>query len=668
MRLAATLRSNPRGLTAITLAIALVLAASAAVGSPVHSDETTAGGTPYVTLDKGAASIPVTGSFTLKVDVAVDAPTSYLESRVQIRNPGGRLLYQKTEVRSDVPTGTVSIEYTRDLADLNLKPGVYPIELRVRTQSGSVREWLVEDDLLLYDPAGPAVPVAIVVRIESTPSMDAEGRFVVDPAAATRARDEARAVAELVLSDPSKNLTVAIPPLILEEWLRASQGYAVVGIEGVVDVPAEDPVPRAYAETLDLLKRALATGRLELADVPYAEPDVGALQEYDRLPDLTAHLLRGHSASFAALETSPSAGVATGAGILSIPATKILQDAGAKFILLDAASLESSETTTPSGAYKVGKAPGLSALVIDDEFSAALESAGTQPCTTQVFTRSLSEDPTSPIVAVVRVGPGRDATVAKLSPCIADIDQAPWGTFVTATTAAGMTHEGSVELTTTIPGVPGAPAGFWDEATEARHLASAFVSAVGVNDPEAQLAADQSFVAQSALWAGPDLNWGAADRGRAIAAASIRSSSAILDAVTLGASDITLSGTSGEVPVSITNSSPKTLVLALRTKASGMSVPPLDSDVLQVRPNENFATVPVDLGQSLSGRLTVQLWADDVLIDETTVSVRASFLDRLVLIAGLALVLVGMLLFIRHRVRSASRADTMERRDSGPIQ
>jgi len=659
MRPAATLLSNPRGLTAVSLAIVLILAASAAMGAPVHTDESTAGGTPYVTLDKGAASIPFTGSFTLKVDIAVDAPTSYLESRVQIRNPGGRLLYQKTEVRSDVPTGTVHIEYTRDLADLSLKAGVYPIEVRVRTQSGGVRQWLVNDDLLLYDPAGPAVPVAIVVRIESTPSMDAEGRFLVDPAEATQARDEAKALAELVLSDPSKHLTVAIPPVILEEWLRASQGYSVVGVEGVVDVPAEEPVPRAYAEALDTLKRALATGRLELADVPYSEPDVGALQEYDRLPDLRAQLLSGHSAYFAALETSPSAGVVTGVGILSIPATKVLQEMGAEFVVLDAASMESSETTPASGAYRVSKAPGLSALVVDGEFSTSLESAGTQPCTTQVFTRSLSEDPTSPIVAVVRMGPGRRATVANLAPCIADIDQAPWGTFVTATDAAAMTQTESVELTTTIPHVPGAPAGFWDEAAEARRLASAFVSAVGVNDPEAQLASDQSLVAQSALWAGPDLNWGAADRGRAIAAASIRSSSAILDAVTLGVSDITLSGASGEVPVSITNSSTKTLGLELRTKATGMDVMPLESDTVQVRPNENFATIPVDLGQSLSGRLTVQLWADEVLVDETTVSVRASFLDRLVLIGGLALVLVGMLLFIRHRVRSASRADTM---------
>lgn len=659
MRLVATLRSNPRGLTAVTLAIALVLATSVAIGSPVYTEESTADGTPYVTLDKGAASTPVDGAFMLKVDVAVDAPTSYLESRVQIRNPGGRLLYQKTEVRSDLSTGTVRLEYSRDLADLTLEPGIYPIEVRVRTQSDGVRQWLVTDDLLLYDPAGPSVPVAIVVRIEGTPALDAEGRFTVDPAVSTQARDEARALAQLIIDDPSKHFTLAVPPVLLEEWLRASQGYTVVGVEGVVEVPADDAVPRAYAETLELLKRALSTGRLEIADVPYALPDVGALQSYQRLPDLEEQLLRGHSATFAALEASPSAGVVSGSGILSVHAASTLGSAGTRFVVLDPASVESSETTPASGAYSVADVTDLGALLVDSNLSSALESAGVGPCTTQVFARSISEEPTAPIIAVVRMGPGHNATVASLTPCLADITQAPWGSFVTATRAAAMTKTGSLELTETVPQVPGAPAGFWDEAAQARQLASAFVAAVGTNDPEAQLAADQSLVAQSALWAGPDLNWGAADRGRAIAAASIRSSSAVLDAVELMASDITLSGAGGEVPVSITNSSAKTLGLELRTQASGMDVTTLETDVISVRPNENIVTIPVDLGQSLSGRLTVQLWADEVLVDETTVNVRASFLDRLVLIAGLALVLVGMLLFIRHRVRSASRADTI---------
>lgn len=659
MHPATILRSRAPKLIAGALVLGLLLATSAATGSPTSSPDSTPAGTPFVTLNKGAVSTPVGGSIAFDVDVAVDRPTNYLESRIQIRSSSGRLMYQKTEVRSNVPTGTISINYKHDLSPSDLKPGAYPIELRVRTQSDGVREWVVNDDLLVYDPSTGSVPVAVVVKIAASPSMDAEGRFVVDPAQSTRARDEAAALARLILRNTSLRITLAIPPAILEEWLRASQGYALVKVEGIVDVPADAAAPKAYADTLSLLKNAVATGRLELADVPYALPDTGALQKGDRLGDLGVQLLRGHSATFAALESSPAAGVVTAGDVMPLDGASELRRAGATFAVLGPASLDSSETTPASGAYDVLGVPGLAALVLDPDLTASLESASAAQCTSRVFGRSISEAPSMPISAVVSMGPGYRASMADLTLCLADLTEAPWAFFVTASQAASAKTTEPIALVATAPTTPGAPSGYWDEVAQSRRYAVAYLGAVGVNDPEAQTASDLSLIAQSALWAGPDLNWGSADRGRAIAAASIRESSAVLDAITLGASDITLSSASGEVPISITNSSDKTLSLSIRTRAKGMNVPPRQTDVIEVRPQESFATIPVDLGQSLSGKLTVQLYAEDVLIDEKVVAVRASFLDRLVLIGGLALVLVGMLLFIRRRVRSVARADNM---------
>ncbi|MDO8987182.1 MAG: hypothetical protein Q7V14_03045, partial [Coriobacteriia bacterium] len=561
MHHAAILRSRAPKLIASALVLSLLLATSAATGSPTSTSDSTPAGTPFVTLNKGAVSTPVGGSISFSVDVAVDRPTSYLESRIQIRSSSGRLMYQKTEVRSNVPTGSVSISYKHDLSPSDLRPGAYPIELRVRTQSNGVREWVLNDDLLVYDPSTGSVPVAIVVKIQASPSMDAEGRFVVDPSQSTRARDEAATLARLILGNPSLRITLAIPPVVLEEWLRASQGYAWVSVEGVVDVPADAAAPKAYADTLSLLKRAVASGRLELADVPYALPDTGALQRGDRLEDLGMQLLRGHSATFAALESSPAAGVVTADDLMPLHGASELRRAGATFAVLDPASLDSSETTPASGAYDVQGVPGLAALVLDPELSACLESAAASQCTSRVFSRSIIETLSAPISAVVSMGPGYRASMADLSLCLADLTEAPWASFVTASQAAATKKTESVALVATAPTTPGAPSGYWDEVARSRRYAAAFLGAVGVNDPEAQTASDLSLVAQSALWAGPDLNWGSADRGRAIAAASIRESSAVLDAITLGASDITLSSANGEVPISITNSSEKTLSL-----------------------------------------------------------------------------------------------------------
>jgi hypothetical protein len=194
---------------------------------------------------------------------------------------------------------------------------------------------------------------------------------------------------------------------------------------------------------------------------------------------------------------------------------------------------------------------------------------------------------------------------------------------------------------------------------ESRAYAQAFLEVVGVNDPDAQHASDLSLMAQSGSWAGPDLNWGSAERGRSLASAARRIAGSVLDTIELGASQITLSGTSGLVPVSIMNSSEKNLDLRISTQSRGLLVGDSLEATTHVRPQENFITVPVDLGQSLTGRLTVRVHAGDVLLDEVTVQVRASFLDRLVLVAGVLLVLVGMLLFIRRRLRDVDRTGTI---------
>jgi hypothetical protein len=73
-------------------------------------------------------------------------------------------------------------------------------------------------------------------------------------------------------------------------------------------------------------------------------------------------------------------------------------------------------------------------------------------------------------------------------------------------------------------------------------------------------------------------------------------------------------------------------------------------ETLTLAPQENFHTVAVDLGPALSGRLSVEVWAGEVLLAQGTSVVRASYLDRLVIIGAVMILLVGLLIFIRKRV------------------
>ncbi len=81
--------------------------------------------------------------------------------------------------------------------------------------------------------------------------------------------------------------------------------------------------------------------------------------------------------------------------------------------------------------------------------------------------------------------------------------------------------------------------------------------------------------------------------------------------------------------------------------------------MVRLSPGENYLTIPVDLQSSLSGGVHLRVFADDLLLDEASVTVRASYLDRLVIVGAVVILLTVLLFFIRRRVRRAD-ADTIE--------
>jgi hypothetical protein len=199
-----------------------------------------------------------------------------------------------------------------------------------------------------------------------------------------------------------------------------------------------------------------------------------------------------------------------------------------------------------------------------------------------------------------------------------------------------------------------APRGYWDEVAESRLKAEALLAAAGANDQRTQAAGDASMLAQSRCWSGPDDSWGFADRGRAFAAAATRESDEALGVVHIAAKDITLSGATGDVPVSIINGGETDLAVTFKSTSNDLTVERKEVEIVTLRPSENLYSVPVDLNTALAGTLRIEVWADELLLDEHEVRVSASYLDRLAIIGGVAIVLIGMLVFIRRRVTRAS--------------
>lgn len=651
-------------------AICLIVALPAGAATPTGSSDVMPDGSPYVTLDLGNPWIDTTSSFSIGATVQIDRPTAYLESRLQIHNPGGSLMFQKTEVRNNEPTGTVSFTFERELADLNLSPGIYPVELRVRSDSGTVREWTVNETLILFDASAAPVPFSLVVSVSSPTATDPAGRFVVDPSRFNHAQTEVTALCQLILEQPRMRAGLAIPPVLLEEWAHIASGYETSGPEGVQNVEAGTDAPMEYSATLDLLSEAIATKRLELLSVPFANPSIPGLMQTDRLGDVTTHLERGLSAVIASIETSPSSGVMLADGMLPEAAIEPLAAREVEFAIVDPLVISSAEETAPSGPYLVESAQAPQSFVVlatDANAAAALSASSGTPAAQVIFDRSLSEESTVPLVASILVGPGRDTDIATLATCLTELADAPWVRFVTPTAAAQVPPLGNATLSPRVDMRSQAPAGYWDDCAAARVYSDALVAAAGSTDLQAGLARDASLIAQDTAWAGPDGNWSSADRGRGFASSAAREAHSILDAISISAQDMTLSSAAGEVPVNIANDSGKTLSVRVVTTAHGIELTGSNDVTLVIRPQDNFFTVPVDLQSSLSGTLDIEVWAGGTMLTSTDVTVRASYLDRLAILGGASLILVGLLLFIRHRIRAAVSADTISEgnRDNG---
>ena len=105
--------------------------------------------------------------------------------------------------------------------------------------------------------------------------------------------------------------------------------------------------------------------------------------------------------------------------------------------------------------------------------------------------------------------------------------------------------------------------------------------------------------------------------------------------MTLQTSDVTLSGSGGRLPITVLNGSAKDLKVQVVASSDQLAFPKGPSLTTVVKPGESFVTIPVDLGQGLAGRVKVTVRAGDVELASSSLTIRASFLNQLVIVAAI---------------------------------
>lgn len=612
-----------------------------------------------VSLEQTSVAVTPTGSVDVRVVAKFDRPVSDVSVRFRVlRVATGKLLLQKTVSRSSLPSGTVSIPYVRSLVGLDLPESRLYVEAVVTADSRP--PVTLRDRVFVVRPAHKPATVVLVPRFTCPPSFDPDGRFFVDPALDTAARDQLKALLSLVSRTPRLTASIGLPPILLDEWRRVQAGYETTGAAGVHSVPKDNPAAASYTGTLQQLRDAVAAGRVELLDVPFAEPDMAGLQSIGGLGDLSAHYARGQSIYQVSVAATPSAFTALLGDSVSAAAAGVFAQQRIASVLLRPSSVVTAEATSPSGVYTL-RGTRMRALIIDEPSESLLASRGATAdgIMDAVFARLTSQEASEqPLVMPFTLGRGGGSDVARLQATLDALARTGWVRYAKASDAArGRTLAMGTLKVRPYTGAP-APSGYWDAVSRSRKAANAFVAAVGENDPDADAALYDALVAESRCWAGPDNRWHQADLGRAFADAGYARSQTVLGKISVTSQNITLSGAEGKVPLGIRNDSGKTLSVFVVAKGRGSAFPQGSRMPVTLRPADNFVTVPVVLGKgAASDRVTFTIEAGSVPLAATTVELRGSYLDRIVIVATVALILIGLLFYIRRNAR-AVEADT----------
>jgi hypothetical protein len=553
----------------------------------------------------------------------------------------------------NVATGTASATFGRRTDDLGLAPGAYPARLEVTiSRDGQLTEKTVETDLLIYDQKRRPRRVVFAARISGQPLADAQGRFVADPARFTRARDDVTRLAERVIGDPKARLSLAVSPLLLNEWARIADGYQLAGPEGIETIAADSATPRLYAAALASLREAVATDRLELTALGFSDPDIAELAANGLVADVDTQYAQGISAVFASLEATPSTGTVPAGGCLPPSAISSLVREGVGYAVVEPDCVRSKKATATPGAYRVANQP-LTVLVSDDQLSQATALSGETRQLHLYFKRFSAGGSNQPIVVRADVGPqamDADGLVAAM----AAVEAQPWLRLELANASAGRRPSAAVRLR--VPsGSDEVPPGYFSEVKTARRWAKALAAALGSSDsPQAAGAEMNSLVAQSAAWAGPMGDWVFADRGLGFANAARQSAEKVLDPIGLRAQPITLAGTTGRMPVTLINDSDQVLNVDVTARGDGAArVEGPARTAMELNPGENLIELQVSLPNALSGKVTVAVSSAGLVLEQQSVRVSASYLDRLVIIGAVILLMVVMLVFIIRKVRTS---------------
>ncbi len=569
-------------------------------------------------------------------------------------NPG-KPLFAKYLVNSIAP-GTTRFAFSAKAAKIGATDGIYPVVVKVEQGDFAVR---IRAKLIVVDAKrhGPLL-VALVWNVNEPSAISPKGVFLDDKVAGMvrggRSPGWLRRYVTELSAHPRIHVSMNLTPRLLEEVLGVAGGYKLMEQKKIVPVRAESTRSADARDFLQSTVRLMRSEQVELVPAPYAYPALGELASRGWRSDIRLQLQHGQDAVERSLRTASTAGIFVPRLTLTSGALPALRRAGVEYTVL---KWRPRTDRFGAAAITTGTAGTITCL-FNDESSARLLYSRRQP---RVVVRSLLT-----YLAKLRLARGERATVVPvivsansrnhLSPALlkqlySSLEGTRWLRTVTlgeAVRAVSPSSHISLPKRSLDPRLKP----YFNSIGRARNSVAIYSSMVKENNPVLTRLTRNLLLAESANWMG-----GAAGlaQGRRFADDVTRTVGSELAKISAPSTQtITLPGQSGKIALNVTNGTRQPLSVRLLLSGTGVGFPEGRSARLDLKPGDNYVTVPVTLERQ-AAPVQVLVTAGGATLLRSVIHARTSYFNRMALLVAIMVALVGLLFFVWRKAAGVRR-------------
>jgi hypothetical protein len=605
---------------------------------------------------RAATSVPATGTVRplaptvspggharLRVNVLVRRPLSQVTLRLRVRTPAGDMAAPIQTVSAPrISAGRITYDFIVDMPSGKGREGTYPFSVTMSARGSSV--WRGLGRLLVVDArARPPMLLCLVWTFDPGLHMRPDEAFTdgvvagsIDPSSRPRGRVLAHA---LQLRSHSRiRESVALAPLLAYQLERLASGSVEVSGETTIDSPAGSKPARDARSALAIWRSLAQSGRAEILSTPFADAPLEVLARRGIPWDIRLQLDTGAGTLAHSLEVTPTPWLVRSA--TDTRTARALRSAGVHTLVLDAAAVDAT-VGGHGGPFLLAADKRLRAVAIDPALSSVLTPGLAEPTQLDDLMAALAERFRDGQRVAVLSAPAGSVDERLLAGLYADVEETAWiRTAGLSEAFAGLVPAGTVGLRRAPAERSADP--LWHSLISARGDYLAVRSLILPEDPLGPQLLRTLMVAEDVTQPRASALWQDALRRRAAPE---------LSAVHISANpSLMLTGQRGKFALSLSNTGSREMTPLLLLSGDGVSFPDGRRVRLDLRPKETVSTIRVALiGARTHGQVVARLVAGDHVLDQAVLSVSASYIDRLALVAGIILALGGLLFYLWRR-------------------